>query len=91
MHSILYQLEPFEEPRRTELIEELEEFHVIQFIQKGTVLIGYEFNKQKRYCLKLKNRAVIGAYGVTFNHRARFIYTSLNRIEGFFIRKQAWK
>ena len=80
MHYILSELEPFEESRRTILIEELEEFHVISFVHKGTVLVGYEFNKQKRYCLKLKNKAVIGAYGVTFNHRAKFIYTSLNHI-----------
>jgi hypothetical protein len=87
MHSILANLEPFEEEGRKVLINELEEFHVISFVEKGTILVGYEFNKQKRYCLKLKNRAVIGAYGITFNHRAKFVYTSLNHIKGFFIRK----
>jgi hypothetical protein len=33
---------------------------------------------------------VIGAYGITFNKRASFIYCCSTDIEGFFIRKAKW-
>ena len=33
---------------------------------------------------------VIGAYGVTFNKRALFIYKTYTECEGFFIRKKEW-
>jgi hypothetical protein len=46
------------------------------FVTKGQVLIGYEINKQKRYCIKYTDMIIIGAYGCTFNKRASFIYNA---------------
>ena len=60
------------------------------FVDKGKVAVGYEINKQKRYCIQFSNRCVIGAFGVTFNQRAKFIYTSFSHISGYFIRQLHW-
>lgn len=70
--------------------EELDEFNEIMYVNKGKVVIGYEINKEKRYCIQYTDKVVIGAYGITFNQRAAFIYTSLTPIEGYFIRKTNW-
>ena len=90
MFDMLQSLEPFFERKHVILINELEKFNVISFVIKGKVALGYEINKQKRYCVKYSDNIVIGAYGITFNMRAPFIYTCLSNIEGFFIRKINW-
>ena len=72
------------------MIDEFDEFTLIHFVQKGMVLIGFQFNKEKKYCLKYKDKCVIGAYGASFNCRAAFIYTTQTYVEGFFIRKSNW-
>jgi len=72
------------------LINELDEFSEITFVNKGIVMIGYELNKEKRYCIQFNDRCVIGAYGITFNKRASFLYACKTDIEGFFIRKMKW-
>lgn len=51
MISILLNLEPYMEQKKVELIKEMEDFNQIIFIQKGKVLIGFEINREKRYCL----------------------------------------
>ena len=83
-------LEPRFEKRRTILVDELDELNEIIFVNKGIVLIGYEINKQKLYSIRYKNNCIVGAYGVTFNQRASFIYTSQTDIHGYSIRKQNW-
>ena len=83
-------LEPRFEKSKTVIIDELDEFNEIIFISKGTMLVGYEINKQKRYCIKYKNNCVIGGYGVTYNQRASFIYTSLTDVSGYSVRKENW-
>lgn len=55
------------EKRNTILKEELDEFNEIMFVNKGKVVIGYEMNKEKRYCIQYNDKVVIGAYGITFN------------------------
>ena len=72
------------------LVDELDEFNEISFIDRGKVVIGYEINKQRRYCIQFRDKCVIGAYGITFNKRAAFIYTALTQVSGFFIRKFKW-
>ena len=67
MISLLPMLEPRFEKRRTILVDELDELNEIIFVSKGSVVIGYEINKQKRYCIKYKNNCIVGAYGVTFS------------------------
>ena len=56
----------------------------------GSVVIGYEINKQKRYCIKMKDKCIIGSYGATFNHRSPYIYTALSDISALTIRKENW-
>ena len=45
------QLEPRHEDKHTILIDENEEMNEVTFITHGKVVIGYEINKQKRYCI----------------------------------------
>lgn len=65
--DVLRNLEPRFESAGTTIINELDEFGEIIFIQKGIILLGYEINKVRNHCIKMKDRCVIGAYGVTFN------------------------
>ena len=67
MCYVIQHLEPFEERKHVILANELDEFNEIMFVDKGKVVVGYEINKQKRYCIQFSNRCVIGAFGVTFN------------------------
>ena len=55
------------------------------------MVVGYEINNQKRYCIKYSDSIVIGAYECMYNKRSAFIYTALTEIEGFFIRKRKWE
>ena len=91
MVSILTSLEPFREGKKVTLIEEFDEFNIIQFVISGKVLIGFKMNHKRKYCIKFENKCIIGAYGATFNARASFIYTTYTPITGFFIRKEKWK
>ena len=90
MIGVLMNLEPITYAKNTVLINELDEFSEITFINKGIVMIGYEINKEKRYCIQFNDRCVIGAYGITFNKRASFLYACKTDVEGFFIRKIKW-
>ena len=55
------------------------------------MVVGYEINNQKKYCIKYMDSVVIGAYECMYNKRSAFIYTALTEIEGFFIRKRKWE
>ena len=90
MIQMLQSLEPRYEKRGTILFEELEEISEILFINKGMVDVGYEINKQKKYCIRHTDKVVIGAYNCTFNKRAVFIYKCKQACQGYFIRKEAW-
>jgi len=52
--------------------------------------VGYEINKQPKIVLYYREGCVVGAYGVSFNLRSNFIYTSLTDTHGYFIRKSRW-
>lgn len=51
MYELITKLEPFREKKGTKLKQELDEFNEIMFVNKGKVVIGYEINKEKRYCI----------------------------------------
>jgi len=91
MINLLLNLEPYMENKNVQIIKELEEFSQIIFIQKGKVAVGFEINRQKSYCLMFKDKCIIGAYGLTWNQRAAFNYTSFTFVSGFFIRKKNWE
>ena len=90
MALLLTKLEPRFEAKKTIIVDEFDEFNEVIFVFKGTVVIGYEINKQKRYALKHKNCCVIGGYGCSFNQRSAFIYTALTNIHAYSVRKENW-
>lgn len=79
-------LEPRQEVKHTVLADELDEFNEITFVNKGQIVIGYEVNNQKRYCIKYTDCVVIGAYECMFKKRSNYIYAALTNIEGLFVR-----
>lgn len=90
MQQVCYCLEPRMDPARTTIINELDEFGDITFITKGNVALGFEINKMIKYAIVFRNKCVIGAFGVTFNQRANYVYTTLTETHGLFIRKENW-
>jgi hypothetical protein len=87
---LLKSLEPRYEKKHTILKDELDEPDEILFVCKGSVVIGYDVNKVKKYCIRQKNNSVIGAFMVSFCQRSEFVYTALTNIEGLFVRKMNW-
>ena len=90
MIALLRHLEPRCEPKGTVLYEELEEITEIFFVSNGTMDIGYEINKQRKYVLRYTNRTMVGAYNCTFNKRTMFLYRCRSECKGYFIRKINW-
>ena len=90
MFQLFICLEPRFEKKNTIIYDELDEFCEIMFVYKGKVLIGYEINKQRRYCLQYSDKCVVGGFGCTFNQRSAFIYATETDIQGFSIRKEKW-
>jgi len=74
MLTMLTYLEPRFEKKKTIIVDELDEVNELIFVYQGTVAIGYEINKQKRFSFRYIDRCVIGAFGLTFNQRASYIY-----------------
>jgi len=37
-----------------------------------------------------KDKCIIGGYGLTWNQKAAFNYTSFTFVSGFFVRKKNW-
>ena len=77
INELIMILEPIQFGKNEILINELEEFNQIYFIRKGHFLVGYEMNKEKKYCLSFKNNQV--AYGMTFLKRSEAIYKTKSR------------
>ena len=78
------------EKSRVKLIEPLEEFTTVMFVNHGIIQIGYEINGENRYVIQRNNGIVIGAYGITNNERSKHIYRCKTEVEGYFIRKEQW-
>ena len=60
-------LEPRFEVRGTTIIDELDEVSEITFVTHGQCVIGFDFNKEKKYCHKFTDKIIIGAFNVTFH------------------------
>ena len=90
MMGILQNLEPRRESKGAILYEELEEIAEIFFVSKGTMDIGYEINRIKKFVLRYHDKTVVGAYNCCFNKRSMFIYRCKSECIGYFIRKQNW-
>ena len=77
MFIILCNLEPIKYETPTILYEELDEFNSVIFLMKKAYFkVGFLLNKRPMYKIRL-NIHEIGAYGITFDKRSSFIYTSL--------------
>lgn len=79
------------EKKDTELINELDELNEVLFFNHGTIEIGYEINRIKKYVLRFKGINVVGAYECTFNKRSIFVYKTISICKGYSIRKHQWK
>jgi CRP-like cAMP-binding protein len=90
MIKLLYSLEPRFIKARETIMDEFDECLEIMFVLQGSVVIGYEINKQRLYCMKCKNKCIIGDYGITFNQRSPILYTALTDIHALTIRKEIW-
>lgn len=91
MIKLLNFLEPRMERSRSIIIDELQEVNEAFFVSRGTIVMGYDINKMKRYCMRFSDNCLIGAYEMTLGHRAQFIYTALTMVNGYSIRKQNWR
>ena len=94
MIGLLSILEPRREPANLVLFNELEEVNEVIFFIKGDYDVGFEINRESYFVIRYKNQQqanIIGAYGVTFNKRSKFIYKTATYCEGFFVRKTNWK
>ena len=90
MMELLMLLEPYRNFKKTVLFDELGEFTEVLFIGKGTVLVGYEINKETRYCLKYDNYCVLGGYEIMYQQRSAYIYTAMTNIQGYSVRRHNW-
>ena len=80
-------MEPRREYRGSVLYEELEEIQEIFFVSKGTMDIGYELNKSRKFVVRYTDKTVVGAYNCSFNKRSMFIFRCKTECKGYFIRK----
>ena len=90
MVTLLSHLEPRSEEAGTVLFKTIEEVDEIFFIEKGTVDIGFEINRETRFIIRLKQGGVIGAYNLTFNTKTLFLYRVKDTFCGLTIRKDHW-
>ena len=90
MFDVLLNLEPCSYNNRETLFTELDEFNEIIFIDTGVIGIGYELNKQRKFILRYDNGYILGAYGLTYSQRSRFIYKCFSNASGYFIRREKW-
>ena len=51
MRCILFNLEPIEYHKKQHILEEFDDVNEILFVSSGKVVIGYDINRTKKYCL----------------------------------------
>lgn len=91
MTCLLQNMEPCRYGKNCVIYNELDEFGFIFFMDQGSIAVGIEFNKQQHYAVKYNDKCVVGAFGITFGQRCRYIYrTARENTSGYFIRKQPW-
>ena len=91
MFDVLSFLEPRKEEKNEIIIDENEEVSEVIFFVTGTLAVGFELNKVKKFVIKFKDATVINAYGCTFNERSEYAYKALTQCEGYSIRRKNWK
>ena len=94
MMQLLSMLEPRREDKNVNIYNELDEVNEVYFFNHGDYDVGFEINRELYFVIRYKNSLsanIIGAYGVTFNKRSKFIYRTVTVCEGFSVRKTNWK
>ena len=51
MCFVLFNLEPINYSRKTHILEEFDDVNQIVFVDHGKIVVGYDINKTKKYCL----------------------------------------
>ena len=74
MINLVRKLEPRYEEKGTIIYKTVEEVEEIFFIEKGSIDIGFEINRESKFVLRLANGGVIGAFNITFGTKTLFIY-----------------
>ena len=90
MIHLLENLEPRTEPSGTILYKTIEEVEGIFFIEKGSVDIGFEINRDTKFIIRLQKGGVIGAYNMTYHTKTIFMYRVCETYCGLTIRKDNW-
>ena len=67
MLEVLSALEPRFDEKGTILYDELDEFLEVLFVMKGQIIIGYECNKKRKFCIRHNYGCIIGDFGCTLN------------------------
>lgn len=87
MLKLLQSLEPRSYPPHSFLFELDEEVNEQVYIHGGSITVGFQFNDQRYYHVKLEKKSCIGAYENMMSHNSEFYYRAINPVEGLSIRK----
>lgn len=90
MVGLLSSLEPRHENAGIIMFDELDEVNEVIFFHRGSLDLGFEINRFKHYCVRIKDDLLIGAYNISYNKRTRYIYKTNTQCSGFFIRRDRW-
>ena len=90
MMTILNLLEPRLRSKESIVYQTVEDVEEMYFIMKGSVNIGFEFNRNIINVVRLRQGCAIGAYNCTFDKKTIFNYSVNSRLEAFIIRKREW-
>ena len=68
--SVLGMLEPRMELQKSVIQDEATEIGELLFVSKGQIAIGYEVNKEKKYCYARNDQLIIGIIGIIFGQKS---------------------
>jgi len=91
MQELLSILEPRQEFENVIIYNELDEVNEVIFFNKGSVDIGFEINRFKKFVIRLSKDIIVGAFNISFNKRTKFIYLAKTYCNGYSIRRSNWK
>lgn len=91
MIGVLSHLEPRFDKRGVFIYKALQETEQLFFIMDGAIDIGFELNNKIKYCLRLQNGNVVGAFNCTFNKKTLYTYRVQKDVTSFVVRKSDWR
>lgn len=74
---------------KTIIYEELDEANEVTFIHRGSIELGYEINKRKKFILR-RERVLLGCFELMNDIRFQFVIRAGRQCSGYFIRKKNW-